>query len=154
MRTDVRLSSLLHILLHLAEQREPMTSATLAAALGTNPVVVRRILAGLRDKGHVRSEKGHGGGWTLARDPAAITLRDIHDALGRPPLIAAGLGGAPSPCRLERAANAALTDAFAAAEALLLARLGEVTLATLQDAVRGRAHDSVSHCLEEKDHAP
>jgi DNA-binding IscR family transcriptional regulator len=45
----------------------------------TNPVVVRRIMAGLRDRGYVRSEKGHGGGWQIACDFGAVTLRDIYD---------------------------------------------------------------------------
>ena len=47
----------------------------LAKAMHTNPVVLRRVMAGLRDRGFVRSEKGHGGGWTLARDLSEITLR-------------------------------------------------------------------------------
>src|SRR3546814_3114318 len=56
----------------------------------TNPVVVLRILAGLREAGFVRSEKGHGGGWTIARDLSAITMRDVYDAIGRPHLMAMG----------------------------------------------------------------
>ena len=66
MRCDCRLSGVLHVLLHMAEQQGPVTSEVLAKAMDTNPVVIRRIMAGLRDRGYVRSEKGHGGGWTLA----------------------------------------------------------------------------------------
>ncbi len=58
--------------------------------MGTNPAVVRRIMAGLRDEGYVRSEKGYGGGRALARDLAGITLRDVYEALGRPALFAMG----------------------------------------------------------------
>jgi hypothetical protein len=29
--------------------------------MDTNPVVLRRVMAGLRDQGYVQSEKGHGG---------------------------------------------------------------------------------------------
>lgn len=65
MKRDSRLSGLLHILLHMAEQAGPVTSEVLAKATDTNPVVIRRIMAGLRDQGYVRSGKGHGGGWTL-----------------------------------------------------------------------------------------
>src|SRR3546814_19693317 len=65
----------------------PLTSASLAKAMQTNPVVVRRILAGLREAGFVRSEKGHGGGWTIARGLSAITMRDVYDAIGRPHLL-------------------------------------------------------------------
>ena len=50
-----------------------MTSEMLARAMGTNPVVIRRLMAGLRERGFVQSEKGHGGGWTIACDLAAVT---------------------------------------------------------------------------------
>src|SRR3546814_14362527 len=82
MKRDSRLSGVLHVLLHMAEAGGPLTSASLAKAMQTNPVVVRRILAGLREAGFVRSEKGHGGGWTIARDLSAITMRDVYDAIG------------------------------------------------------------------------
>ena len=90
MRRDTRLSGVLHVLLHMAEQKAPVTSEALAKAMDTNAVVIRRMMSGLRDHGFVRSEKGHGGGWTLARDLATISLRDIYEALGQPSLFAVG----------------------------------------------------------------
>ena len=131
MKRDSRLSGVLHVLLHMAEQDGPVTSTLLAKAMQTNPVVIRRIMAGLRDQGYVRSEKGHGGGWSLARDWRAISLNDIYDALGCPSLLAIGNRTEAPGCLVEKVVNAALDPAFHAAEALLLARLGEVTLATL-----------------------
>lgn len=116
-----------------------MTSEKLAGAMQTNPVVIRRTMAGLRDHGIVRSSKGHGGGWALARDLSRITLRDVYAALGSPALIALG-HRSPSPrCLLERAVNARLADAFADAEALLLSRFEDVTLAELAAEVQDRA---------------
>jgi DNA-binding IscR family transcriptional regulator len=115
----------------MAEQDEPMTSELLAKAMDTNPVVIRRIMAGLRDQGYVRSEKGHGGGWTLARDLATISLRDIYQALGQPSLLAIGNRTEAPGCLVEQAVNAALNQAFDDAEALLLSRLSDVTLAKL-----------------------
>ncbi|NII55325.1 DNA-binding IscR family transcriptional regulator [Lutibacter sp. SG786] len=97
----------------------------------TNPVVVRRTMAGLRDMGFVRSEKGHGGGWTMARDLASITLRDVYTALGAPEPFALGHRTESPGCLVEQAVNAALDGAFRDAEALLLERFGEVTLAAL-----------------------
>jgi DNA-binding IscR family transcriptional regulator len=138
MRRNSQLSGVLHVLLHMAEHDGPVTSEVLARAMRTNPVVVRRILAGLREHGFVRSEKGHGGGWTLARELAGMTLLDVYAALGCPPLLAlADRTGSPD-CVVEQAVNSALGDAFAEAEALLLTRFGEVTLATLGASVRGR----------------
>jgi DNA-binding IscR family transcriptional regulator len=115
----------------MAEQSGPQTSETLARAMSTNPVVVRRIMAGLREQGLVRSEKGHGGGWTIAADLAALTLRDIYDALGEPEILAIGHRTDAPGCLVEQAVNAALGHAFDEAEALLLRQFGEITLAQL-----------------------
>lgn len=147
MKRDSRLSGVLHVLLHMAEQDGPVTSEVLAKAMDTNPVVIRRIMAGLRDRGYVRSEKGHGGGWTLACDLSKVTLRDVYDALGGPSLLAIGNRTEAPGCLVERAVNAALEQAFRDAEALLLSRLGEVTLAMLSAdfhdrlVARGGSHD-------------
>lgn len=150
MKRDSRLSGVLHILLHMARKDGPVTSEMLARQMDTNPVVVRRIMAGLRDQGYVRSEKGHGGGWTLACDLSTVTLRDIYTALGNPSLLAIGNRTESPGCLLEQAVNAALGQAFEDTEALLLSRLGEVTLAMLGTDVskRLRARGG-SHALED-----
>jgi Rrf2 family protein len=131
MKRDSRLSGVLHVLLHMAEAGRPLTSEQLAKAMQTHAVVIRRILAGLRDKGFVHSEKGHGGGWTIAKPLTDITMRDVYDAIGRPSLMAMGNRTEAPGCLVEQAVNAALDTSFQDAEALLLARFGEVTLAAL-----------------------
>jgi DNA-binding IscR family transcriptional regulator len=138
MRRDSRLSSVLHTLLHIAEQRAPVTSEVLAKVMNTNPVVVRRTMAGLREQGYVRSEKGHGGGWVLGCDLSQVTLRDIFVALGSPSLLGIGNRTESPGCLVEQAVNAVLNDAFDDAEALLLKRLENVTLATLSADFRER----------------
>lgn len=149
MKRDSRLSGVLHLLLHMASEQRPLTSEVLARSLETNPVVVRRLVAGLREHGYVRSEKGHGGGWTLACDLSKVTLRDIHLALGSPRLLAVGHQSERAGCTVEQAVDAALGQAFADAEAQLLARFGEVTLADLQrDVDRLRARRNRNRKLE------
>jgi Rrf2 family protein len=122
---------MLHVLLHMARHDGPATSEAIATMLGANPAVVRRTLAGLREAGYVRSEKGHGGGWTLNRDLAEITLLDIYTALGEPTVLAIGVADDHPECLVEQAVNAALKETFDAAEALFVARLADVTLADL-----------------------
>jgi len=122
----------------MAQRPEPMTSEVLARSMDTNPVVIRRIMAGLREEGYVQSEKGHGGGWTLARDLSKVTLRDIYEALSSPSLLAIGNRTESPGCLVEAAVNAQLSKSFHDAEELLLARFGEVTLAMLSDDVRAR----------------
>jgi len=149
MKYDSRLSGVLHVLLHISEQGGPVTSEVLAKAMDTNPVVIRRIMAGLRDHGYVRSEKGHGGGWTLACDLSGVTVRDIYTALGCPSLLAVGNRTESPDCLVEQAVNAALNQAFHDAEALLLARFGDVTLAMLSADVHNRlVQRGGSHHLE------
>ena len=153
MRYDSRLSGVLHVLLHMAEHEGPATSEILAKAMHTNPVVIRRIMAGLRERGFVRSAKGHGGGWQLACDLTKISLRDIYDALGSPTLLAIGNRTETSTCLVEQAVNAALSSAFDEAEALLLARLGNVTLAELSADFHVRLSCSSTPSQQEHDHA-
>lgn len=45
--------------------------------LGTNPVVVRRTMAGLREAGYVSSERGHGGCWVIACGLGAVSLAEL-----------------------------------------------------------------------------
>ncbi len=131
MRNDSRLSRMLHVLLHMARHDGAMTSDVIAAMLGTNPVVVRRTMAGLRDAGYVRSEKGHGGGWAIACDLEQVSLLDVHRAVGGPRLFAIGNERSSPDCAVEEAVNEAVGDALRDAEALLIERLGAVSLAAL-----------------------
>lgn len=131
MKLDSRLSAVLHVLLHMAHQRQPMTSDTLAGYMRTHPVIVRRTLAGLREQGYVASTKGHGGGWVLARPLEQISLLDIHDAVGAPPLVALGHQQADPACLVAQAVNRALDASIQAAEALLRTRLAQTRLSDL-----------------------
>lgn len=128
---DSKLSGVLHVLLHMAEADGPVTSETLAKMMQTNPVVIRRILAGPREQGYVNSEKGHGGGWQLSCDLNTVTLHDIYVALGSPAILAIGNRTESPGCLVEEAVNTVMNQAFRDAEALLLARFSEVTLAEL-----------------------
>lgn len=124
---------MLHVLLHMARSQQPMTSEQIAGMLSTNAVVVRRTMAGLRAAGYVQSSKGHNGGWHIACDLTQVTLLDVHRAVGGPHLFAIGADHPNPRCGVERVVNAAIADALAEAQTVLLQRLGTVTLATLAD---------------------
>lgn len=141
MRRDSKLSSVLHVLLHLAHSDHPMTSEEMARFLDTNPVLVRRVLAGLRERGYISSNRGHGGGWSLTCDLAKVTLRDIYEAVGAPSFFAMGNRSEKTACLVEQSVNAALGNAFDEAEALLLRQLGDVTLADLSQDFNRRFDD-------------
>lgn len=141
MSRDSRLSDVLHILLHMAYERAPVTSEAMARSLNTNSVVVRRIMAGLRDRGYVRSEKGHGGGWVLSRDLSEITLLDIYLALGSPALVSFGRRSEAPDCLVEQAVNSNLDKTLQEAQLLMMTRFGEITLAKLHADVQAGIAD-------------
>lgn len=134
MRRDSRLSVALHALLHMAE-RGRLTSEQMAAQGDTNPVVIRRTMAGLRTAGIVRSEKGHGGGWSLGRKPEHVSLWDVYEALGEPTIFAIGNRTESPGCIVEKAVNSALAGAMAKAETILVAELRSVKISDLARAV-------------------
>ncbi len=138
MRHDSRLSRMLHVLIHMDRHEHAATSEAIAAMLNTNPVVIRRTMAGLREKGYVRSEKGHGGGWSLARPLSEMTLLDVYKAVGEPPFFALGPAADSPQCLVEQSVNAALADAFARAQRLLVERFAEVTVADIARDFDGR----------------
>jgi DNA-binding IscR family transcriptional regulator len=141
MRTDSKLSRMLHVLLHMAQHSEPYTSEHIARMLQTNQVVVRRTMAGLRKAGYVKSVAGQGGGWTLACDLQTTSLLDIHRAVGGIGIFAVGINNRASECAVERVVNAALDDAIKLAEEMLTDRLGNLSLAQLAEQFEAACRD-------------
>ena len=138
MRQDSRLSVALHVLLHMSEMDQAVSSETLGSMVDANPVVLRRTMAGLRDAGILRSDKGHGGGWSIARDLGSVTLADVYEALGTTHLFGIGHRD-PSPrCPIEKAVNRAVGAALDDAEALFVTRLRSVAVADLLGEARRR----------------
>ena len=131
MRTDSRLPRVLHVLLHLDQTEDPVTSDQIGKMLNTNPSLVRRTMAGLRDAGFVGATKGHGGGWVLSRSLDSISLAEVYAALGSPQLFAVGQSADAPSCLLEQAANLATSSALEAARETFQEKLGQVTLADL-----------------------
>lgn len=138
MRQDSRLSRMLHVLLHMAHHPGSFTSDQIAEMLGTNGAVVRRTLAGLREAGLVRAEKGHYGGWTIGRALSDITLFDIYQAVGTQRLFTIGSDNDNPTCAVEASVNNSVADILGDAERQLMDRFSKVTLADLSE--RFNAH--------------
>ncbi|NMO15741.1 Rrf2 family transcriptional regulator [Pyxidicoccus fallax] len=139
MRRDSRLSVALHVLLHMEELGPVVTSEAIGRLMEANPVVVRRTMAGLRKAGIMRSEKGHGGGWSLARKLDAVTLADVYEALGTPAVFSIGPRHESPGCLVEQAVNGALGKALGEAEALFMKQLRGLSVADLGKQVQ-RSH--------------
>lgn len=140
MRQDGRLARMIHVLVHMGLLGGRETSERIAQMLNTNPVVVRRTMASLRQHGIVESEGGRGGGWSLTRPLAEITILDVQRALQGETILDAPLSNDHPSCPVERAANGKLQRAFESAEQTLerefqqvtLAEIGEIAMASAQ----------------------
>ncbi|MCY6383492.1 Rrf2 family transcriptional regulator [Hoeflea prorocentri] len=133
MPRDSRMSRILHVLIHMDRHVQQPTSAQISKMLGTNPVVVRRMMSGLRERGLVKSEKGHGGGWHLTKSLAETTLLDVYLAIGEPPLFNIGPDSEQPECLVEQAVDARMTKALSEAEVLLRERFAAITVADLAE---------------------
>jgi len=136
LKRNSRLSLALHALSHMAYDMESaQTSAEIADHAGTNPVVVRRVLGKLRAAGLLTSERGHSGGWRLARDTRHITLADVYAALGES-LITSDPGPETNVCAVERALDNRVLRIMKEIEDSLVARLSQTTIADVQRSIR------------------
>lgn len=132
MKRNSRLSLALHTLGHMAgDPGRTRTSADIADHAGTNPVVVRRVLGRLREAGLLTSEKGHAGGWRLARAPESITLADVYLALEERLVASDTLETKPS-CAVEHALHRRVADVLEDVEKSLVDRLGETSIADVR----------------------
>ncbi|HBS49486.1 MAG TPA: Rrf2 family transcriptional regulator [Rhodobacteraceae bacterium] len=132
MKRNSRLSLALHTLGHMAGEPERMRkSADIAAHAGTNPVVVRRVLGRLREAGLLVAEKGHAGGWRLARPPREITLADVYLALNER-LVPVDEPPEPHGCAVEEALHDRVATLMDEIEQTLVSRLSETTIAEIR----------------------
>ena len=131
MKRNSRLSLALHTLGHKAAEPEvSQTSTHIAAHAGTNPVVVRRVLGKLRQAGLLNSEKGHAGGWKLARAPESITLADVYLALEER-LIASDENKASHNCSVAYALHLQVATVMKDIEQSFIERLAATTIADI-----------------------
>ncbi|HKE72868.1 MAG TPA: Rrf2 family transcriptional regulator [Acidimicrobiales bacterium] len=91
-RGDYASRALLSLALH-GNGAGPTSVRDIAERTGLPQPYLEQILLALKGAGLVRSKRGVGGGYVLARDPAQITLADIVSAVDGP--IAVGDFGEP-----------------------------------------------------------
>ncbi|HTI99333.1 MAG TPA: Rrf2 family transcriptional regulator [Dongiaceae bacterium] len=112
------------------------TSARLAASVNTSPSFVRRTLARLSKAGLVETATGKAGACWLARDAAAITLRDIYQAVDAPKAFSIHSYSEQKACAVSCHIKAALEKALEKTQGALEASLAEISLAEIVAEVR------------------
>ena len=99
--------------------------------LHTNPVLVRQMMAALRDAGYVTARDGLGGGWTLTCDLEDLTLKEIHDAITNASQFAIGPAADNPVCPVESAVNHFVAASIDSAETNLLQCFADKLLSEL-----------------------
>ena len=110
----------------------PVSSDSIARSVGTNPVVIRRMIGMLTAAGIVTVSKGQGGGAILSRPPEQITLDEIYRAVESGPLF---LVHETAECPVGRFVGPVLSSIFENAERAMLSGLRAITLAHIIKAV-------------------
>lgn len=127
-RLTVAVHAVAWIGLYQRRGRGPATSDQIAGSAGTNPVVIRRLLGELRRAGLVESGRGPGSGWTLTREPAALSLLDVYDALGDEPLFGLHHGEPDPQCVIGGGIQPVLSDVYERLGGVLRAELSRITV--------------------------
>jgi DNA-binding IscR family transcriptional regulator len=113
----------------------------IARSLCTNPVVIRRLLKDMQRAGLVEIRAGKDGGVQFRRDPAAISLDHVYQAIESDTEIFALRRGGNPDCPVNRNMHGLLGPIFAAATGAVEATLGHTTIASLLGQIPARPSD-------------
>jgi Rrf2 family iron-sulfur cluster assembly transcriptional regulator len=135
-RGDYASRALLSLALH--DSGEPTSVRDIAERTGLPQPYLEQILLTLKGAGLVRSKRGVGGGYVLARDPAELTLAEILTAVDGP--IQAGSFGEPhTDGACDHEGQCILLAVWSDVSAQLLEHLTGVTLADMVRQAQGTA---------------
>ncbi len=148
-RGDYASRALLSLALHT--EAGPQSAKDIANRTGLPQPYLEQILLSLKGAGLVRSKRGVGGGYILARGPADITLADIVSSVDGP--IAAGDFGQPhenGACDHE--GQCILLDVWHSVGEHMRSHLAGFTLEEMMARALGRPDVSVA--LHDHEHVP
>lgn len=139
MAANSQLTVAVHALcwLELARRRgtTSLTSERIAASLDSNPSLVRRSLAPLREAGLVVAGRGPGSGWSLGRPAGRISLRDVHEAMGVEPAFDLHAHEPNQECPVGFGIRPILADVYAEVDRDVSRRLARSTIASVLDRI-------------------
>lgn len=138
MSANSRLTAAVHALCWLEfarrDGRPTLTSSEIADSLASHPVLVRRTLAPLRDRGLLEvTGRGPGAGWRLTRPAAKVTLADLHSALAEQAPFALHPHEPKQTCPVGYGIRPVLAAAYAEVETAIKTTLATRTIADVLD---------------------
>jgi Rrf2 family protein len=78
-RSDYAIKALVR--LALSDGTAPVTARDIVAFTGIPPKFLEQVMHDLRQAGLVESQRGKGGGYVIARDPATVSFADVIDLI-------------------------------------------------------------------------
>jgi Rrf2 family protein len=132
MAANTRMATAVQILCVIA-YRGPLgaNSEIISRSLLTNPVVVRRLLKCMEQKGLVELRPGKDGGVQLKRDPDKITLDQVYQAVEDEPNVFALRPRGNPKCPVDSRMAALLGPIFGATDAAVNKTLKQNTIGSL-----------------------
>jgi len=122
--------------LALADGSQPVSARDIVAFTGVPPKFLEQVMHDLRRGRLVESQRGKGGGYVIARDPAAISFADVIDLIDGPraetvagPPDTAGSNGAKGRMRGGDQAEALVAPVWREVRECTRAILGSATIA-------------------------
>ena len=121
--------------LALADGSQPVSARDIVAFTGVPPKFLEQVMHDLRRAGLVESQRGKGGGYVLARDPAAVSFADVIDLIDGPraeaaaPTDTAGSNGGKGRMRGGDQAEALVAPVWREVRECTRAILGSATIA-------------------------
>ncbi|GIP31700.1 Rrf2 family transcriptional regulator [Paenibacillus sp. J2TS4] len=138
----------IHALTWIAEMTmnkdDYVPSNQVAVSVGTSPVFIRRILGQLRKAGIVIVK--HGGtdtGWRLARNPEAISLLEVYEALEQKPLFELHHSTPSNSCLIAQGIQPALSHLYGQTEDAMKQQL---SMYSISDVLK----ETLAHASEKK----
>jgi Rrf2 family protein len=138
MANNTQFSIAVHILAGLACgcHEKGVTSSHLAGSVNTSASFVRRTLAKLSKAGLVETTKGKTGACWLAKEPKAISLLDIYQAVDAPKAFAIHSYTEQKVCYVSCHIKTALEKALGKTQKAMEASLDEISLADIVSDVK------------------
>ena len=135
-RGDYASRALLSLALH-TEEAGPTSVRDIAERTGLPQPYLEQILLALKGAGLVRSKRGVGGGYVLARDPEEITLSEIVSAVDGP-IVAGDFGEPHQNGACDHEGQCVLLAVWAGASEQMRRHLDGLTLADIAAMARGQ----------------
>lgn len=127
MQLDTSFTSAIHVCVYLEKAGKRLVNSNeLAESIGTNPVVVRRIVGRLKEFGIIKVKVGLGGGYVLGRMASSISLWDIYLAMRKDNPFKLRVGNPEDV--ISSSMSTALEETFAETEYAMKKPLGNTTI--------------------------